>query len=114
MAQTGFRIWGRFSSPLGIPSLTPAGGSLAGPRWGFPRWPPLGVPSLAARSPLGRRSVAARSPLGRRSVVPGTLAGGLSGGLLICRVNGGLLRHRDRQTPEQLRQLIEVQRLDQV
>src|SRR5882724_6858882 len=35
--------------PLGVPSLAPAGGSLAHPRWGFPR------------SPLGRRSVAARS-----------------------------------------------------
>src|SRR5580700_3725184 len=67
--------------PLGVPSLAPAGDSLANPRWGFPRWPPLGVPSLAARSPLGRRSVAPagdslagprwgfpRWPLGRRSV----------------------------------------------
>ncbi len=35
----------------------PAGDFLAGPRRGFPRFPPLGVPSLPARSPLGRRSV---------------------------------------------------------
>jgi hypothetical protein len=49
----GFRRW----PPLGVPSLAPAGGSLADPRWGFPRWP------------LGRRSVAARSPLGHHGVV---------------------------------------------
>jgi general secretion pathway protein I len=39
------------------PRRVPAGDFLAGPRRGFPRFLPQGVPSLAARSPLGRRSV---------------------------------------------------------
>jgi hypothetical protein len=45
-------------SPLGILSLAPAGGSLAGPSVAA-RSPPLGVPSLTARSPVERVSARA-------------------------------------------------------
>jgi error-prone DNA polymerase len=71
--------WGFPRSPLGRRSVVPAGDSLAGPRWGFPRWP-LGRRSVApAGDSLARRSVAARSPplgipsLTARSPVSGVL-----------------------------------------
>jgi general secretion pathway protein H len=76
----------------------PAGGSLADPRRGFPRWPPQGVPSLApAGGSLAGRSVAGGFTLIEILVVV-VIIGVLSAGLLLSVTLTGRDRDLEKES----------------